>query len=75
MHAVSSGKVRAVYVMARTDDVRSEYEPVEHALRSLDLLVAQDIFPAKPRSWRTSSSGGVVLEKDGTFTNTEAASR
>ena len=45
---------------------------VEHALRSLDLLVVQDIFPSE-----TAQLAHVILpasswlEKDGTFTNTE----
>jgi predicted molibdopterin-dependent oxidoreductase YjgC len=73
MHAVASGKVRAVYVMGENpmmSDPNTNH--VEHALRHLDLLVAQDIFPSE-----TAQLAHVILpaaswlEKDGTFTNTE----
>jgi formate dehydrogenase major subunit len=73
MHAVASGKVRAAYVMGENpmmSDPNTNH--VEHALRSLDLLVAQDIFPSE-----TAQLAHVILpaaswlEKDGTFTNTE----
>jgi formate dehydrogenase major subunit len=73
MHAVSSGKVRAVYVMGENPMMTDpNTNHVEHALRSLDLLVAQDIFPSE-----TAQLAHVILpaaswlEKDGTFTNTE----
>jgi formate dehydrogenase alpha subunit len=73
MHAASEGKVRAVYVMGEnpmmTDPNTSH---VEKALRTLDFLVAQDIFLSE-----TAQLAHVVLpaasslEKDGSFTNTE----
>lgn len=73
MHAVSSGKVRAVYVMGENPMMTDpNTNHVEHALRHLDLLVAQDIFPSE-----TAQLAHVILpaaswlEKDGTFTNTE----
>jgi predicted molibdopterin-dependent oxidoreductase YjgC len=73
MHAASEGKVRAVYVMGENpmmSDPNTSH--VEQALRSLDLLVVQDIFPSE-----TAFLAHVILpaasslEKDGTFTNTE----
>ena len=73
MHAASDGNVRAVYVMGENpmmSDPNTSH--VEHALRELDLLVVQDIFPSE-----TAQLAHVILpasswlEKDGTFTNTE----
>ena len=73
MHAASEGKVRASYVMGEnpmmTDPNTSH---VEQALRNLDLLIVQDIFPSE-----TAHLAHVIfpaassLEKDGSFTNTE----
>jgi predicted molibdopterin-dependent oxidoreductase YjgC len=73
MHAASEGKVRAVYVMGENpmmSDPNTSH--VEQALRNLDFLVVQDIFPSDTALLAhiilpTASS----LEKDGTFTNTE----
>jgi predicted molibdopterin-dependent oxidoreductase YjgC len=72
-HAARRGEVRAVYVMGEnplmTDPNASH---VERALRGLDFLVVQDIFPSE-----TAQIAHVILpaasalEKDGTFTNTE----
>ncbi len=73
MHAAAEGEVRAVYVMGENpmmSDPNTSH--VEHALRGLDLLVVQDIFPSE-----TAQLAHVILpasswlEKDGTFTNTE----
>ncbi len=73
MHAASEGKVRAVYVMGENpmmSDPNTNH--VEQALRNLDFLVVQDIFPSD-----TALLAHVILpaasslEKDGTFTNTE----
>jgi predicted molibdopterin-dependent oxidoreductase YjgC len=73
MHAASEGKVRAMYIMGENpmlSDPNTTH--VEQALRNLDLLVVQDIFPND-----TSALAHVILpaasslEKDGTFTNTE----
>lgn len=73
MQAVAGGKVRAMYVMGENpmmSDPNTNY--VEQALRSLDFLVVQDIFPSE-----TAQLAHVILpaaswlEKDGTFTNTE----
>lgn len=73
MHAASEGEVRAVYIMGEnpmmTDPNTSH---VEQALRGLDLLVVQDIFPSE-----TAYLAHVILpaasslEKDGSITNTE----
>jgi len=73
MHAASEGKVRAAYVMGENpmmSDPNTTH--VEQALRSLDFLVVQDIFPSE-----TAHLAHVILpaasslEKDGSFTNTE----
>ena len=73
MHAVSDGKIRAAYVMGENpmmSDPNTSH--VEKALRDLELLVVQDIFPSE-----TAQLAHVILpaasslEKDGTFTNTE----
>ena len=73
MHAASEGKVKAAYVMGENpmmSDPNTSH--VEQALRSLDLLIVQDIFPSD-----TAFLAHVILpaasslEKDGTFTNTE----
>jgi predicted molibdopterin-dependent oxidoreductase YjgC len=73
MHAVQEGKVKATYVMGENpmmSDPNTTH--VEKSLRSLDLLVVQDIFPSE-----TSFLAHVILpaasslEKDGSFTNTE----
>jgi formate dehydrogenase major subunit len=73
MHAIADGKIRATYVMGENpmmSDPNTSH--VEQALRDLDLLIAQDIFPSE-----TAQLAHVILpaasslEKDGTFTNTE----
>jgi predicted molibdopterin-dependent oxidoreductase YjgC len=73
MHAAFEGKVRAMYVMGENpmlSDPNTSH--VEQALRNLDFLVVQDIFPSE-----TALLAHVILpaasslEKDGTFTNTE----
>ena len=73
MHAAAEGEVRAVYVMGENpmmSDPNTNH--VERALRALDLLVVQDIFPSE-----TAFLAHVILpaasslEKDGSFTNTE----
>lgn len=72
-HAVHAGKVHALYVMGENpmmSDPNTSH--VEGALRKLDLLVVQDIFPSE-----TAQLAHVILpaaswlEKDGTFVNTE----
>jgi len=73
MHAASEGKVKAAYIMGENpmmSDPNTNH--VEKALRNLDFLVVQDIFPSE-----TAQLAHVILpassslEKDGTFTNTE----
>jgi predicted molibdopterin-dependent oxidoreductase YjgC len=73
VEAMHDPDVRAVYVMGENpmmSDPNTSH--VEEKLRSLDLLVAQDIFPSE-----TAQLAHVILpaasslEKDGTFTNTE----
>jgi len=73
MHAASEGKVRAVYVMGENpmmSDPNTHH--VEQALRSLDLLVVQDIFPSETAYLaHVILPAAAALEKDGTITNTE----
>ena len=73
MHAVQEGKVKATYVMGENpmmSDPNTTH--VEKSLRSLNLLVVQDIFPSE-----TAFLAHVILpassslEKDGSITNTE----
>jgi NADH-quinone oxidoreductase chain G len=71
--AVSDGKVRAMYVMGENPVVNiPDSDAVAQALKSLDLLVVQDIFMTE-----TAELAHVVLpalgwaEKTGTFTNLE----
>jgi predicted molibdopterin-dependent oxidoreductase YjgC len=73
MHAVTDGKIKAQYVMGENPMMSDpDTTHVEHALRTLDFLVVQDIFPSE-----TAHLAHVILpaasslEKDGTFTNTE----
>lgn len=73
MQAAVAGKVRAMYVMGENPMLSDpDVSHVEEALRSLDFLVVQDIFPSE-----TALLAHVILpaasslEKDGTFTNTE----
>lgn len=73
MHAVAEGKIRAQYVMGENPMMSDpDTTHVEHALRSLDFLLVQDIFPSE-----TALLAHVILpaasslEKEGTFTNTE----
>jgi formate dehydrogenase alpha subunit len=72
-HAALEGKVRAAYIMGENpmmSDPNTSH--VEQALRNLDFLVVQDIFPSE-----TALLAHVILpaasslEKEGTFTNTE----
>jgi len=73
MRAAAEGKVRAVYVMGENpmmSDPNTNH--VEQALRSLDFLVVQDIFPSETAFLaHVILPAAASLEKDGTFTNTE----
>jgi formate dehydrogenase alpha subunit len=73
MHAVLDGKVRATYVMGENpmmSDPNTSH--VEQALRQLDLLIVQDIFPSETAHLAHALlPAAASLEKDGTFTNTE----
>ncbi len=73
VEAIERGEMKALYVMG-SNPARSipDTARVEAALRKLELLVVQDIFPTD-----TAKLAHVVLpatsyaEKEGTFTNTE----
>lgn len=73
MQAVTAGKVHATYVMGENpmlSDPNTNH--VEHALRMLDFLLVQDIFPSETaRLAHLILPASSSLEKDGTFTNTE----
>jgi formate dehydrogenase alpha subunit len=73
MHGISEGKIHAVYVMGENpmmSDPNTSH--VERALRSVDFLLVQDIFPSE-----TAQLAHIILpaasslEKDGSITNTE----
>ena len=73
MHGASDGSVQAMFVMGENPVLSDpNLTHVEAALRSLDFLVVQDIFPCE-----TAMLAHVILpaasylEKAGTFTNTE----
>ena len=73
MHAASDGKVKAVYVMGENpmmSDPNTSH--VERALRELEFLVVQDIFPSETAQLaHVILPAAASLEKDGTFTNSE----
>jgi predicted molibdopterin-dependent oxidoreductase YjgC len=73
MHAVFTGQVHAAYVMGENpmmSDPNTSH--VEQALRRLDLLVVQDIFPSETAQLaHVILPAAASLEKDGTITNTE----
>ncbi len=73
VHGAVEGSVKALYVMGENPMVSDpDLHHVKKGLRSLDLLVVQDLFLTE-----TAQIADVVLpaacfaEKDGTFTNTE----
>jgi predicted molibdopterin-dependent oxidoreductase YjgC len=72
-HAAHEGTVRAFYVMGENpmmSDPNTNH--VEKALRNLDFMVVQDIFPSETAYLaHVLLPAASSLEKDGTFTNTE----
>ena len=73
MHAALEGKVRATYVMGENPMMSDPNTTnVEKALRNLDLLIVQDIFPSETAFLaHVILPAAASLEKDGSFTNTE----
>ncbi len=73
MGAAQRGEVRALYVLGENPMVTDpDISHVEEALKSLDLLVVQDIFLTETAALADVVLPGVCFaEKDGTFTNTE----
>ena len=73
MHAAAEGKVRAMYIMGENPMLSDpNLNHVEQALRSLDLLVMQDIFLNETgRLAHVILPAAASLEKEGSFTNTE----
>ena len=73
MHAAAEGKVRALYVMGENPMMTDpNTNHVEKAIRNLDFLVVQDIFPNDTGHLaHVILPAAASLEKDGTFTNTE----
>jgi len=73
MKAVSDGKIHASYIMGENpmmSDPNTTH--VEEALRNLDFLVVQDIFPSDTAMLaHLILPAASSLEKDGSFTNTE----
>ena len=73
IHAAEEAKVRAMYIMGENPFLSDPNSNLTRkALKRLDFLVVQDIFPTE-----TSEYADVILpaasfaEKEGTFTNTE----
>ncbi len=73
LNAASEGKVKAMYIMGENPMISDpDTNHVEKALKNLDFLVVQDIFPTE-----TAKLADVVLpaaswaEKEGTFTGTD----
>jgi len=71
--AACAGRIKAMYIIGENPMLSDpNLEHIEKALRNLEFLVVQDIFPTE-----TTAIAHVVLpgasfaEKDGTFTNTE----
>ncbi len=69
----AKGEMKAIYIMGENPMMSDpDSKHVEHALKNLELLITQDIFPNE-----TTQLAHVVLpgctfaEKDGTFSNTE----
>jgi predicted molibdopterin-dependent oxidoreductase YjgC len=73
MEMALAGRVRVLYVMGENPMISDpNTSHVERALRNLDLLVAQDIFPSETAQLaHVILPAAAALEKDGTFTNTE----
>ncbi len=73
MHRAANKKLKCLYIMGENPVISDpDTNHVIHALKSVDLLIVQDIFLTE-----TAELADVVLpalsfaEKDGTFTNTE----
>jgi predicted molibdopterin-dependent oxidoreductase YjgC len=71
--AVLDGRIKAMWIVGENPFLSDpDASHVEEALRALDLLIVQDLFPTG-----TSDHATIILpaasfaEKDGTFTNTE----
>jgi len=73
MHAAAEGKVRAAYIMGENPMMSDpDTSHVEKALRNMDLLVVQDIFPSETAFLaHVILPASSTLEKDGSMTNTE----
>jgi len=73
MEAAGTGELRALYVMGENPMLTDpDINHVEKALKNLDLLVVQDIFPTETALVADVILPGVSFaEKTGTFTNTE----
>ena len=73
LHAVAEGKIKAQYVMGENPMMSDpDTTHVEKALRTLDFLIVQDIFPSETAHLaHVILPAAASLEKHGTFTNTE----
>ncbi len=73
MEATLEGKLRALLVFGENPMVTdAESSLVEDALKQLDLLVVQDIFPTETSAFaHYVLPGASFAEKEGTFTSTE----
>jgi len=73
MEAALEGKLKGLYIMGENPMITDpDLNHVEEALRKLDFLVVQDIFPTETALLADVILPGVSFaEKTGTFTNTE----
>ncbi len=73
MHAAVNRTLRAMYIMGENPMLSDpNITHVEEALRTLDFVVAQDIFLSESAQLaHVVLPAAASLEKDGTFTNTE----
>jgi len=73
MEAAGTGELKAIYIMGENPMLTDpDINHVEKALKNLDLLVVQDIFPTETALLADIILPGVSFaEKTGTFTNTE----
>jgi len=71
--AIEEGKLKALFILGENPMLSEpDLHHVEEALKSLDLLVVQDIFLTETAKFAdVLLPGSSFAEKDGTFTNTE----
>ena len=73
IHGLDTGEVKALYVMGENPYMSDpDTAHVEHALKSAELVILQDIFPNETSQFaHVILPGTTYAEKDGTFSNSE----